>query len=146
MILPPALRRDLSRLRSVAIDHVRNQSAEAWTITCSSGVHPLPVLIRAGAAPVVLGRPGVLLGAIDDPRFQDAQVVLQDGDAVVVYTDGVTEGRQGDDWFGESGLHAAIAKAGASAQALTDQVLHDVLEFQHHFPRDDIAVVAIRAP
>ncbi len=68
------------------------------------------------------------------------------GDTLLLYTDGVTEGRSGKDFYGEERLAAVAARSLDSAEALTSVVLSEVLEFQAGRPRDDIAVVAIRVP
>ena len=38
-----------------------------------------------------VGTHGSLLGAVDDPRFVEDEVVLSPGDWLVLYTDGVTD-------------------------------------------------------
>ena len=61
-------------------------------------------------------------------------------------TDGVTEGRRGDEFFGEYRLTASVAAHSETAQELAEGVVGDVLAFQEQAPRDDIAVVALRVP
>ena len=43
----------------------------------------------------MVGGEGPLLGVIEDPVFADQELVLNPGDALLLYTDGVTEGRRG---------------------------------------------------
>jgi sigma-B regulation protein RsbU (phosphoserine phosphatase) len=117
-----------------------------WMATVSSGGHPLPLLRRSGAEPVPIGQAGSLLGVFDTDDFHDRRTALQAGDVVVLYTDGVTEGRQGRDFFGEERLHTAIVRYSASASALVDGIVGEVLEFQSGRANDDIAVVAVRVP
>ena len=64
----------------------------------------------------------------------------------MLYTDGVTEGRRGSEYFEDGGLRAAILANRGSAASLADGILADVLAFQGDNPRDDIAVVAVRVP
>ena len=118
----------------------------SWVATVSSGGHPLPLLTRAGGQMLGIGRPGHLVGVFEDAPFDDDDVCLQPGDALVLFTDGVTEGRCDDQWFGDERLVATIAGVGDSARSLVDGILADVLAFQRGFPRDDIAVVAVRVP
>jgi len=112
---------------------------------CCAG-HPLPILKRSGEDPKLLGRPGTLLGIYPSPDLHDSGVELQQGDLVLVYTDGVTEGRQGQQFYGERRLRAAMTAGGSSASEVVDSILDDVLAFQHDNPRDDIALLALRCP
>ena len=123
-----------------------SHGSPGWVATVSSGGHPLPVLVEAGGSMQDIGRPGPLLGLFDYAPFADDDVPLEPGQAVVLFTDGVTEGRQDADWFGEEGLAETVARCGSSAAALVDGILGDVLAFQAGFPRDDIALVAVRVP
>jgi sigma-B regulation protein RsbU (phosphoserine phosphatase) len=117
----------------------------AWTATVSVGGHPLPVLLRAGAAPTTVGSPGSLVGAFDRPEFHDAEELLGPGDVLVLYTDGVTEGRRGGEFYGEDRLYETTS-AHAAAASTADQVLDGVMEFQQGNPRDDIAIVVVQVP
>jgi phosphoserine phosphatase RsbU/P len=73
--------------------------------------------------------------------------VLSPGDMVVLYTDGVTEARLGDAFFGEAGIAEVLAaSAGLTAQAVADAIVAAALTFQHGRARDDIAVVVVRKP
>ena len=56
--------------------------------------HPPPVLLRNGSGSALLGHPGSLLGAFEDPVFVERSVVLDPGDSAVFYTDGVTDGNR----------------------------------------------------
>ena len=116
-----------------------------WTATSCSGGHPLPLLVRDGKATDV-GGPGSLLGVLPEPRFEEAVLDLAPGDALVLYTDGVTEARRAGDFFEDAGLARAVAANAGSATSITEGVLADVLAFQGGNPRDDIALVAVRVP
>lgn len=117
----------------------------AWVATATSGGHPYPLLIRHGTA-TKLGRPGSLLGVFDEVSFHDVSIKLAVGDALVVYTDGVTEARNAEgEFFGDERMYNALTGASYSAQAMVDALVDAVLDFQGG-PSDDIAVVVIRRP
>jgi phosphoserine phosphatase RsbU/P len=118
----------------------------AWSATVASAGHPLPYLVTADASVRPLGRSGTLLGVLPRPVFHDVSVTLRPGQSVVLFTDGVTEGRHGADFFGDARFEAALSRHAGSATSLTHGVLSDVLEFQSGDARDDIALVAVRVP
>jgi serine phosphatase RsbU (regulator of sigma subunit) len=64
---------------------------------------------------------------------------------LVLYTDGVTEGRRDALFYGEERLYRSML-AHVDAALPAESILGDVLEFQAGQPRDDIAVVAVRVP
>ncbi|MEO8694179.1 MAG: SpoIIE family protein phosphatase [Acidimicrobiales bacterium] len=120
------------------------QSKSRWTATVCNGGHPPPLLLRDNASATALGRPGNLIGVFDSPRLYDSKISLHSGDTIVIYTDGVTEGRHGDEFFGEGRLTDTIARHTRSAQELCDATLTEVLDFQGGTPRDDIILFAIQ--
>jgi phosphoserine phosphatase RsbU/P len=117
-------------------------------LVISSGGHPLPLLVSSGADVSPVGEPGTLLGAFEEVELDEATVALGPGEALVLYTDGVTEAQQEDGtFFGEQRLHDTLAAwAGRSADDMADHIVAEVLAFQHGTPRDDIAVVVLKNP
>ncbi|RKS73934.1 sigma-B regulation protein RsbU (phosphoserine phosphatase) [Motilibacter peucedani] len=122
------------------------QDDEGWSVAVSSGGHPLPLLLSPGEEPRRVGKPGSLVGVLPDPRFRDVELRLRPGQALVVHTDGVTEGRRGAEFYGEDRLDAALLRFAGSADSLVHGLLDDVLLFQQGNARDDIAVVALSVP
>jgi sigma-B regulation protein RsbU (phosphoserine phosphatase) len=98
-----------------------------------------------GAATTTFGRAGSLIGVLDDPFFDQVSLPLADQQTLVLYTDGVTEARRGAEFYGEDRLCGVVAQAQGPVHDLTAAVLDAVLDFQGGRPRDDIAVVALRA-
>ena len=89
---------------------------------------------------------GALLGVFDDAELTDQEVRLASGDTLVLYTDGVTEERGDGGPFGEQGLVAALeGAAGASASEIVERIERAVLAHGSGDPRDDIAILAVRA-
>jgi sigma-B regulation protein RsbU (phosphoserine phosphatase) len=121
-----------------------HRDEEGWEVTASSGGHPLPLLLRPGAPPETFGEPGMIVGAFDPAHFSESTMHLGRGESLFLYTDGVPEARRDGELFGEERLLEALA-APATLPDLIDRVLDQVLEFQRHHPRDDIALLALRA-
>ncbi|MET0324898.1 MAG: SpoIIE family protein phosphatase [Ilumatobacteraceae bacterium] len=138
-----ALRRDdTNRLCTVAVARLTRRHGVWEVVTCHGG-HPITVLARRGGPPVELGEPGTLLGAFDEPTLHLARTQLAEGDAVVLYTDGVTEGRRGREQFGEDRLLASLRQHAGSANGLTYGLLDDLLEFQGGPTTDDVVIVTV---
>jgi sigma-B regulation protein RsbU (phosphoserine phosphatase) len=131
------------RYCTMVIVRVRKRD-NTWTATVSCAGHPLPLLSKPGGEPVAVGRPGSLLGVLERPTFHEAVLVLEPGDALVLYTDGVTEGRRGKAFFGDDRLRHAVTKNADSALTIVNGVLASVMGFQDSNPHDDIAIVAFR--
>jgi phosphoserine phosphatase RsbU/P len=116
-------------------------------LTMATGGHPLPLCRRADGRIETLGRPGSFLGMEETAGISESTAILDPGDLVVLYTDGVTEAHEGDAFFGEAGIAAVLtASATLSAQAVADAVVAAALAFQRGPARDDIAVVVVRKP
>ena len=75
----------------------------------------------------------------------DTELRLEPGDVLTMFTDGVTEGRHGPEFFGEQRLRDAVVRH-HDAHNPAEDIVADVLEFQHGTARDDIAVVVVRVP
>ncbi|HYO00116.1 MAG TPA: SpoIIE family protein phosphatase [Actinomycetota bacterium] len=139
------LRHSSDRFCTAALLRLRQREG-VWVGTVSCGGHPLPLRARKGSPAEPVGVFGTLLGDFENPKVHDTELVLEPGDGLVIYTDGVTEGRGTGDYFGEERLEAAVEAYAGSARTLTDGILSEVLQFQAGLPRDDIVVVAVQVP
>lgn len=139
------LQHESDRFCTVALVRLR-RDRDGWSVVLATGGHPLPLLRRAGEAPAPFGAQGALLGVFDEPVFSETATRLLPGDLLVLYTDGVTEGRSGEQVYGDPRLQAVVSAAGDSPAQVVDALVADVLDFQDQDPRDDIAVLAIAVP
>jgi sigma-B regulation protein RsbU (phosphoserine phosphatase) len=118
---------------------------EGRRLTMATGGHPLPLCRRADGTIETLGQIGRFLGLTEAASVTESTAVLGPGDAMVLYTDGVTEARRDEAFFEESGAADVLAAStGLSAQATADAVVAAALAFQQGPARDDIAVVVVR--
>lgn len=118
-----------------------------WRVTLGCGGHPVPIRLTAAGEAVPLGCAGTVIGVLDDPELNDVRIELHPGESMVLYTDGVTEGRSGNEFYGEERLLGLLAaSAGADAAKLAETIEADVLDFQGGIPRDDVAAVVLRVP
>ena len=80
---------------------------------------------------------------VDHPTFTDTSLRLDPGDVLLLYTDGVTEGRRGRGAV-RRGTPGCFRRArGPEPAALVPQLVDEVLDFQDGTLRDDVAVVAV---
>ncbi len=93
-----------------------------------------------------LTRTGIPLGISQDSTWQQKVVKFSPGDALVLYTDGITEARnQQGDYFGEQRLLNVLRTSiGQPAQKIQQALLDEVMRFSGSAPRDDdIALIVL---
>lgn len=115
--------------------------------------HNPPVLYRsASGAAQQLSIGGLPLGIFDGVRYQQSSVLLQAGDLLVMYTDGVTEARPddapGDVEFGLERLTALLPGfTGLGLEAALDGVEEEVRRFSGRTQlEDDLTLLVARVP
>lgn len=114
-------------------------------VTVASAGHPLPLVVRSDGRVEPLGRPGTLLGPFPEVRVHDRSEALRPGDAIVLYTDGVTEARRAGELFGDARLRDLLsAHAGAGADELAGAIEGAVVGFHGGPLADDLAVLVVR--
>jgi serine phosphatase RsbU (regulator of sigma subunit)/PAS domain-containing protein len=115
-------------------------------VTVACGGHPPALLRRQAGAVEEVGTPGTLLGLVPDPQLEDRRAVLEPGDALVLFTDGITEARAPERVIEAEALHDALAAIPpGSAQRIVEQLAALAVGKEGTPPRDDIAVLALRA-
>jgi len=136
------LRHPTERFCTVVVVRLARREG-GWDLTVSCGGHAPPLLLRTGHPPVPVGEPGSLIGVFADSDHTDTSMRLSLGDVMVMFTDGVTEGRRGTEQFGDERVLASLSAHSGSVQDAVATLLDDVLEFQGQVARDDIALLAI---
>ncbi len=103
--------------------------------------HPTAFRVRGGEL-TAAGATSSLLGIDDDCRFRTAEVTLEPGDLLVLYTDGVIDTFGERDRFGEERLVETLRDA-ADADDAIDRVESALSAFAHGPQRDDTAVLVV---
>jgi len=116
-------------------------------IRVANAGHEPPLLVRRDGSPIApLEGSGPLLGAFPSLDLAESVATLDPGDAIVLYTDGVTDARSATgERFDDARLLAAIdAARGGSAAAIVESIIGAVDRFQGGTPAaDDVTLVVI---
>ena len=86
---------------------------------------------------------GLPLGCDASHTYQQIELELKPGDAIVMYTDGISEAMNAKgDVFGSKRIREAIIRAPAGVDRIGQTLLDDVRRFvRGRLPSDDICVV-----
>jgi sigma-B regulation protein RsbU (phosphoserine phosphatase) len=121
---------------------------ESGELSFAIAGHDPPVLVPTSGAPNVLAAEGGrVLGLIEASDFPVNRLRLRGGDAVVLYTDGVSEAQdRAGEFFGVERIVATVVTLrGAAAPALTTGLLEAVRAFAGDAPQsDDITILTLR--
>ena len=132
---------------TVAYSRIAPRRGGGYAVTLSVAGHPLPLVVRARGAVEKLGTAGTLLGAVPNPVLSDYRADLEPGDAVLLYTDGLTDAYAPDRIVSEEELAAALRHiAGANAAEIAAQMQRVALDGHDRGPRDDITILVLRVP
>ena len=114
---------------------------------CSGGHNPPYLLSRDGSVTALNGGGGLPVGVLSDATYTSAHAQLSPGDAVVLYTDGVTEAQDREEQeFGEKRLEDLLSRMHAQpAKTMVNQTVEAVQAFAKDVPqRDDITCLVLR--
>ncbi|CAM5676876.1 hypothetical protein SAVIM338S_07203 [Streptomyces avidinii] len=120
----------------------------SFTVTLAGGGHPPALAVRAdGTVEPVSTTGGQLIGILPDPHFAQATTRLAPGDALLLYTDGLTEARTADgSMFGEERLARHLAaRPAAGADALLASLAELITDLGSGVS-DDTALLALSVP
>lgn len=121
--------------RTGHIDYTNAGHTPPYILSCTHEVEPVRM------------ETNFVMGIFDDFQFESGQIVLDRGDTLVLYTDGVTEAfNAGGEQFGMSGLGRSLeALSGAGAEDIVMGVAGQVSAFAADTPQsDDITLLVIK--
>jgi ketosteroid isomerase-like protein len=120
-------------------------SPDGRFVYANAGHNPPILVARRGVRRLTAGGP--ILGVFDGAEFVPETLCLDDGDTLVMFTDGVTEARNtGGDEFGEERLMTrVVARAPSPPAQILRGLFEDVGAFCEHAEQsDDITVTVTR--
>ncbi|MFF5447613.1 SpoIIE family protein phosphatase [Streptomyces sp. NPDC012888] len=104
--------------------------------------HLPPVLVRGPRAQTLPMPGGMLLGAIAEAEYEEAEVQLEPGDTLLMYTDGLVERR---DTSVQVSLNQLLAAAETPADGL-ERRLNYLLAHSRSDTDDDTCLIGVRVP
>jgi phosphoserine phosphatase RsbU/P len=123
--------------------------ARTGEVGLATAGHPSPIVLRPTSIerPLLFANPA--LGMTEEAELQALPtdyVALAPGDAILLYTDGLSESRNGaGDFYEDARLDEALAELrDLPGDELLDALIADAAAFAGHAPTDDVALVLIR--
>ena len=117
------------------------------TLQYANAGHNPPLVRRASGTIASLSPTGAVLGLFEEAQLSETTITLGPGDAVVLYTDGVTEAWQPhprNENYGSDRLTAAIAAAPRKPGELLAHVEADLNAFAEGAPQqDDVTLLVL---
>jgi serine phosphatase RsbU (regulator of sigma subunit)/anti-sigma regulatory factor (Ser/Thr protein kinase) len=130
---------------TVAYAGIDLNGGERALVTVCCGGHPLPLVLRAGGRVEPLGHFGTALGFDENLKLTDETAELAVGDALMFYTDGLTDAYAPARALTSADLVSILGScAGQSAAEIARRVRDAVLDGGPTQPRDDIALLVLR--
>jgi sigma-B regulation protein RsbU (phosphoserine phosphatase) len=115
--------------------------ATTGVVRVASAGHPPPFVRRANGEVEELLASGVILGRFAAVRCEEISITLAAGDALVLYTDGVTEAMgEREEMFGEERLREVIANVRGGAEDVARAIETALERWQRP---DDVTIVVI---
>ena len=119
----------------------------AWLTVANAG-HPLPILVRRSGKVELRTDPTLPIGLFDNVNPIDDRVGLGPGDALVFYTDGITEARNpSGELYGDDRLIDDLqGLTHCPADVMADSIIRSAARFTNGPLNDDVAVLVVRVP
>jgi serine phosphatase RsbU (regulator of sigma subunit) len=128
-----------------AIYGTLRRSESGWIVRLATGGHAPPIVRYANGVAESAKLSGTLIGVMDRVTIGHLDIHLVPGDALVFYTDGVHEARDGDRFLGHDGVVDIVRRQalGTSADALAGSIEDAALAINHGAASDDMAILVI---
>jgi len=136
---------DRGRFLTAALAVLEPHDSGVRLVLATAG-HPPPVIVGPDGSVRPVGVGGTLLGVTGEVDIAVEEVELGAGEQLVLYTDGVTERRNGSRWFGDGHLQAALGEtAGRPPDVVAGHLERRVRAFAPTAASDDLAVLVVAA-
>ena len=109
---------------------------------CTAG-HPPAILKKGRGRAALLETRSPAIGVVNEFEFVEDEETIDQGDVLVLYTDGVTEARCGPDFFGREALLRCVIRNEGTVKMIPEQVLEELTDRRGCILPDDIAILAL---
>jgi len=119
---------------------------ESGRLNYANAGHDLPYLWHSGECEELRAR-GMPLGLMPGMHYEEMEIVLQEGDSALLYTDGLVEAHDPEGkMFGFPRLQALVSEHGEEARSLEAAVLEELYSFvgEGWEQEDDITLLTLR--
>ena len=116
-------------------------------IVYANGGHMPPFLIgKNGTVQTVGEATGTIVGMLEQQEYRNAELRLQQGETLLLYTDGFPEARsKSGEFFGPGRIKGFLQKhAKSSPSVLCEAAIRETSAFQNQHLADDITLLALR--
>lgn len=119
---------------------------KSGTLRYANAGHLPPLLLRKHAEPERLPAQGGLFGVLPDAQYEMGEARLEPGEALVLFTDGVTEAQNAaGTLYGEERLAALLKEVAAEPpEAICRTVVADVDAYRADARQDDVTLLVLR--
>jgi len=139
---------DLTRAELfISMFYIKYDTSTKWLTYANAG-HNNPLLYQSIKGKCqALDADGMIIGVKEDILFENRSILLDHGDILLLYTDGVTEASADDgEMFGIERLEKIISELHEEPlQNLIDHIYQEVIRFSGERPlSDDVSMVALK--
>ncbi|AKH84476.1 serine/threonine protein phosphatase [Streptomyces sp. CNQ-509] len=141
---------DGHRFATLVTGSARPRDDGSVKVEIAGGGHLSPLVLRGDGRVEEITCEGTLVGAVPDPGFSLTEVVLEPGELILFYSDGVTEARggaSGREMYGDERLVDALASCtDMQAASVAERLELLTTEWLAGRPHDDISILTLQAP
>lgn len=148
-VLNALLYEDLNRAELFITMFYMKYNPATRKLSYANAGHNRPLLLPAGAeACRELDAEGIIFGVAKEIAFEEKSIVLNQGDVVLLYTDGITEAQNPNgEFFGTERLAQLLATQGPNApQEIINKIVTELRSFcEGNSFEDDVSMVVLKA-
>lgn len=108
--------------------------------------HNPPLILRGDSGILKLDPCGPVIGLLTDTNYEQQRIVLEPGDILLTYTDGISEAMSStEEEWGEDRLEAAARQSSGTADAVLKAIFEEVDHFTAGTPQyDDMTLLVMK--
>jgi serine phosphatase RsbU (regulator of sigma subunit) len=124
---------------------ILNTKEKSFTYTNAG--HCYPLIFNPKSQVKKLEKSGLILGMLDNYPYQEERIILEPGELILLFTDGITEAfNQKNEQFEEERLIKVVQESfHLNTKEISQEILNRVIAFQEDVPQsDDLTLVVVK--